>query len=501
MRVALIIPPSLFLSDERVFMHLGVLRIAAVLEHAYIPVDVLDFSGVANYLEALRAYCQAIKQPIVFGITATSPQIPATTQIAEYVRTLLPDSKIILGGPHVTLVHAAYKKELERKESGRAHHALQQLANRVDTIVAGDGEEAIFQAINEKGSQIIDADNRSSSLFLQKKQLTALPFPARHLVDVASYRYCINNVPALSMIAQLGCPFNCGFCGGRNSDFLRIVRLRPTENVIAEMRHIYEKYHIRGIMFYDDELNVNKQIIELMNAIAHLGKELNIDWKLRGFVKAELFTDEQAEAMYKAGFREILTGFESGSPRILTNINKRATKEDNTRCAKIARKHGLRVKALMSIGHPGETETTIKETKDWILEIQPDSFDLTRITVYPGSPYFDAALPHANQEGIWVYTASSGDRLYSREVNYLTDYLYYKGDKGDRAGLNKFFAYTDALSVNDLAQLRDETEKELREALNQPYQTDAPSRQFDHSMGQGLPEYILKSSEKAQKNF
>ena len=59
--------------------------------------------------------------------------------------------------------------------------------------------------------------------------------------------------------------------------------------------------------------------------------------------------------MSEAGFRWILTGFESGSPRILRNINKRATMQENTRCVEIARRHNLKVKALMSIGHPGES--------------------------------------------------------------------------------------------------------------------------------------------------
>ena len=293
------------------------------------------------------------------------------------------------------------------------------------------------------------------------------------------------------MIAQLGCPFQCGFCGGRESPFLRKVRVRTTESVIAEMRHIYTTYGYRGIMFYDDELNVNQQMVALMRAIAKLGSELGIEWALRGFIKAELFTDEQAKAMYAAGFREILTGFESGSPRILRNIKKGATQEDNTRCVETARRHGLRVKALMSIGHPGESEDTIRETKEWILAMKPESFDLTRITVYPGTPYFDHSVPHS--EGVWVYTVF-GDRLYSKRVDFSRDFIYYKGDRGARMGLDNFFAYTDALSADDLARLCRETERELRESLGQDYQTDAPALQFEHSMGQGLPDCILRTT-------
>lgn len=76
-------------------------------------------------------------------------------------------------------------------------------------------------------------------------------------------------------------------------------------------------------MLDDDELNVNKGMVELMNALADLQHEPGVELRLSGFIKAELFDERQAEAMYRAGFRWILTGFESGSPRILANIDKR----------------------------------------------------------------------------------------------------------------------------------------------------------------------------------
>ena len=78
--------------------------------------------------------------------------------------------------------------------------------------------------------------------------------------------------------------------------------------------------------------------------------------------------------MFEAGFRQILVGFESGSPRILENIQKIATRDDNTRCMEIAHRHGLKVKALMSLGHPGESEETIRETHEWLLQAKPFDF-------------------------------------------------------------------------------------------------------------------------------
>src|SRR5262249_12165935 len=156
-----------------------------------------------------------------------------------------------------------------------------------------------------------------------------------------------------------GCPFGCGFCGGRNSKSLRLIRNRSTASIIAEVEHLYRQYGYTGFMFYDDELNVSQSMVELMNALSDLQSRLGVDFPMPGFVKAELFTEEQAATMYRAGFRWLLCGFEAANERILENINKKASLDDNSRCLEIARKHGLRVKALMSCGHPGESEESI----------------------------------------------------------------------------------------------------------------------------------------------
>lgn len=71
----LIIPPSPFLLDERVFMSLGILKIAASLEARGAHVEVLDLSGYANFLEAVGDH--ALRSKVRhFGITATTPQLP-----------------------------------------------------------------------------------------------------------------------------------------------------------------------------------------------------------------------------------------------------------------------------------------------------------------------------------------------------------------------------------------------------------------------------------------
>ena len=237
--ICLIIPPSLFLLDERVFMSLGILKVAATLEQGGIGVELLDLSGVTNYEEVVSLHLQRSTAEC-FGLTATTPQMPAATRIQETIRELRPSARIILGGPHVTLVCAAAKYERKRSILGRASRSMKQLAIMFDVLVTGDGEAAVFEALQNQPPQIVDGDDPKSQLFLNNASLEELPFPARHLVDVSTYQYSIDGTRALSMIAQLGCPFGCGFCGGRMSPFLRRVRTRSSENIVQEMVHLHQ---------------------------------------------------------------------------------------------------------------------------------------------------------------------------------------------------------------------------------------------------------------------
>jgi len=473
MRVCLITPPSSFLLDERVFVSLGILKVGAALKQTGFKVDHLDLCGVANYEDVVRDYMASDSEAAsVFGITATTPQVPAAVRIARVLR----GNRTILGGPHVTLLNAAAKAGNERAEAG-----MVELLDEFSCLVAGDGERAITRAF-QTGMKIVDADDPKSELWQTSQDFTASPWPDRSLVDMSTYHYYIDGVRAGSLVSQLGCPFECGFCGGRNSPMLRRIRTRPSASVIAELRHVHEVYGLSAMMFLDDELNVNKQVVGLMREI----KQMGIDWRFRGFVKAELFTSEQAEAMYAAGFRWLLCGFESAHPRILRNINKKAKLEDNTRMLRTAHAAGLKVKALMSFGHPGESEETILATRDWLLEEKPDDFDCTVITVYPGTPYFDKAVWH--EPGVYKYEFA-GDALYSEDINFTRDVAYYKGIPGEY----KAYVWSDFLSRGKLARLRDEVEDEVRRKLSIPYPVAAAAVNYEHSMGMTNPAIIRRS--------
>lgn len=485
-KVCLVIPPSAFLLDERVFPFLGILKVAAMLERMRVHVEVLDLSGVSNYIDVVNKH--AAESGIhAYGITATTAQIPAADKINFALKEQ--GKFTILGGTHVTLANAADKRSPNWTRASQELYRMKLLYN---SLVCGDGEKAIYEVLSF-GTDYVDADDLKSKFFINKEGLNYYPEPARHLIDLESYKYTIDGAKATSLISQLGCPFGCTFCAGRNSAFLRTARIRSTDSIIAELRDLYNIYGFTGFMFYDDELNVNPQFNQLLKEIVELSDELGVQFKLRGFLKAELFTEEQAKLMYEAGFRWLLTGFESGSERILTNINKRATRDDNTRAVEYAKKYGLKVKALMSLGHAGESMETAYSTAEWLKEVEPEDFDLTIITPYPGSPYYDDAVRKTVKDNglteCYVYEhPKTKDKLYMENVNYHEKADYYKGIPGEY----KSYVWTESLNKNEIINVRDNIENQIRSKLNIPFYPAAEAKKIE--VTDELPDYILRRS-------
>ena len=148
--ICLITPPSPFLLDERVFMHLGILKVASSLESQGHHVEFLDLSGVENFLDVMNDYCNNTSIT-TFGLTASTPQVPFAVNVAKKIRDVIPNAKIILGGPHVTLMNTACKREAKKglHLSDRASQDIQKLSKIFDVLVCGDGELTIFEALKK----------------------------------------------------------------------------------------------------------------------------------------------------------------------------------------------------------------------------------------------------------------------------------------------------------------------------------------------------------------
>ncbi|MBI3013392.1 MAG: hypothetical protein HYY63_07190, partial [Elusimicrobia bacterium] len=80
------------------------------------------------------------------------------------------------------------------------------------------------------------------------------------------------------------------------------------------------------------------------------------------------------------------------------------------------------------------------------------------------------------------------------EVDYTEVADYYKGNPD---GGYKSFVFTDHLTAEELVELRDFVEKDVREKLNIPFNPSGASVRYEHSMGQfgsRIPPNILRTT-------
>lgn len=415
MTIPLIIPPSPYLTNQKALMPLGLLYVAGYVEHMGDTCEIIDLSGVDDYINFTINKLKNINFSHL-GISATSGQIFYVIKIVEQIRNFFPSVKIIGGGPHFTHTCISHRKIPER-----THKFIKDFDKYFDSYVLGDGEKAIYEAI-VSGKKVIDATNPLNSFYMSSKELENIPFPARHLLDIDSYVYDLGckvapQIRSTTIISQRGCPYGCRFCSSRTSKYGRTIRKPSNQNTINEIEHLYKTYKFTDFAFYDDEFNLNPEMNIFLNCFKDLMMKLGVELRFRAFLKSSLISPSQMLNLKNAGMTVAVIGGESGSDRILRNIGKNTSVEQNTEFVSIARDVGIHPKCIMSLGHPGESDQTLEETFQWLEKVQLSDVNFTIVSCLPSSYYYDCAVKR--NDGIWVYTSpETGDRLYSFDVDF-----------------------------------------------------------------------------------
>jgi len=417
MEKILINPPSPFLINEKGFPNLGLISLATSQN-----MEIIDFSGDKDFEENSKK----IKGDW-FGFYSTTPQFPMTYKIFETIKENNPEATFVLGGPHASSMY--YLRNDKNRPS----------IEEFDFVIAGEAE--------------IDCETKEKIRMTNLiNNLDELPIPDRKKVKIKDYTYEIEGLPSTTIMGQRGCPYRCVFCSGRtNTDMYRKLRKHSPERILEEMDYLNDEFGYKAFMWYDDELDLNSKRLEEVAKL--LTKR---DYIHRANVRPDLVVNNPKSLDYLAemGFVELCLGIESGSDRILKEIDKGTTYDMNLKANKMIQERGIKTKAFTMLGLPTETYEDIMMTKRWIEESQPDGFDVTIITPYPGSKVYDLARPSDKREGFdFEYPG-----LYFRKPDFAKEESFYKG----RSGEPNCFVRTDELTSKDLLTLRESFEKELR---------------------------------------
>ena len=318
------------------------------------------------------AACIAEEKPDVVGFTCYVWNAPDNFLICAELRKLVPDVKIILGGPEVSY---HYNKILDAHPS-------------VDFIGVGEGEhtfrEFLRALVTDKPEELAKiaglAQRKDGKPFLPgprayEKDLNLFPSPyLTGVLEMCDVRGGVNYQTAR------GCPFVCTYCDyGRNQPYFEF----SMERVRAEF-DLFKKVGARILFNTDPTFNYSRQRAE---AILQLGIDLDIKAIHWFEVFPTLINDDLVELVKNSYMSFIGCGIQTCTPKTMRNI-RRVWRPEKVQPVldKLSYKKNIILSYEIIMGLPGDNVQNYKDTMSWTYARQPADIKSFNLAILPRTP-------------------------------------------------------------------------------------------------------------------
>lgn len=382
LKILLVSPPTI--SDVQAVVGttgppLGLAYLASVALEKGHEVRIVDALVEGLNLESLKKIIGSYS-PDVVGITSTTSMMPDAYQVARIAKETSIDTKVVMGGPHVT-----FTPETTLTESPE-----------IDYVVRGEGENIFSNLLDFFSGKRDISDVRGISyraengIFNSPSELLIrnvddIPEPALDLLPMKKYK--VGKSEFGTIVTSRGCPYNCMFCSS-SLQFGKIWRGHSAARVLRELETLRYKYGKREIEFLDDTFTLNlKRATALTDMIRK--EDLDISWSASA--RVNLFNRDIANSMKRAGTHTVYFGIESGVQKTLDFIGKGIDLQMAVTSVRNAHEAGLRSLGSFIIGFPDDTEDDVRKTISFSKRLGVSFAQFTIATPYPGTRLWDYA--------------------------------------------------------------------------------------------------------------
>jgi len=414
-KLVLIVPPSPWLLSDRDIPMLGPLYIAEYLKREC-EVAVCDLSGLTEDQWFI---------PVgdMYGITGVSPQFVYIKKIIGILKDREPLKPVIVGGVHATV----YPDHILKNTSA-------------DACVVGEGEIPMMLMARGTDWQGINGI-KTRDYQVGGIQLFAIDglMPDRKAIDYYSYLaprtfgYMANVKREGAIITGRGCPYSCSFCASKKMHGGK-VRFNSARDVIKEFLYLRDEFGVEMVNVFDDTFILDKR---RLYEICHGLKDSGLQWFCN--TRVDCIDRELLLEMKAAGCLSVAVGFESGSPRLLKLMNKKATIEQARECVKVVSSTGLMINGQLICGFPTETDEDVELTEKFIKDNpEVDTFGLHMFQPFPGTDVWE----NPGKYGIEIdkdtdfsdyHTIGKHDGAYHKDPVLDARYRYLKSVVGNRS--------------------------------------------------------------------
>jgi radical SAM superfamily enzyme YgiQ (UPF0313 family)/protein-L-isoaspartate O-methyltransferase len=399
----LLISPGILRWTDQDFGLPHLVSIGGWLEaHCGVKVAILDLGYEACDRRALARTIEGLGPLLLIGLSCYSSfDYRRVLSVGHFLKELRPGVPLVTGGYHASALPGDLLFD----------------GSPFDAVVQGEGEKplaAIVQGL--LGGAPIERKVWPSDLIAD---LDTLPPTRWDLLD--RYWPRAKDIGRkLQIYMSRGCPYHCTFCMERSKSGYQW-RAHSPGRALEELRRLSRKTDLSHWV-----INVADPLFGFQRA-----------WRrevLEGVIREELFPrqfwtltrsddldDLDVSLLARARF-SIGIGMESGSPRMLKIMQKgnapAAYLDALLRLSGLARTHGLSWAANVIVGHPGEDQASMRETRAFLEELYlsaPDTCGWVSIDpfrLYPGADVHERLPTWEREHGAHFYDTEWWKRWY-----------------------------------------------------------------------------------------
>lgn len=355
----------------------GIVTIATVLKQEH-DVRILDSSFDVDL--SRTKYLLKKFNPDFVLVSISSDLTDNVSEIVSFAKSF--KWKVIVGGPFASIS----PKEVLR------------VIPEIDFLVVGEAEEVVPKLVKGKKLPGVYYKKGKSFVFTGKpnfiEDLDRIPIPDYSLLPTVKRYFSFGTATTLS---SRGCPYRCSFCQPVLKQlFGDKMRFRSAESVFKEVIYLNKTYGINEIYFIDDTFGLNK---EFTRRFVELLEKSRLKLKFLVNTRANLLDEDFASLLKRMNCSLVCIGVESGSQKILDNLDKDLKIEQIVKAFDICKKYGLRTLSNMMLNSPGETKQTLEESYRLIKRIKPTTLYLSLLVPYPGTYLYE----HLKTQGLLLH--------------------------------------------------------------------------------------------------
>jgi radical SAM superfamily enzyme YgiQ (UPF0313 family) len=379
--IVLVVPPS---HTHYVVPPIGLGYLATALRHdGFKNIKILDCLKEGITTSSFGKSLSLLK-PRVVGFQVYSYDVNYVMECITITKRVLPDSVIILGGPHVSATQRVALMEIPNADFaliGEGEVGLPQLLQRLMRNGTVPLEE-IPGLVYRKDNTI----HQNPRVYID--DLDYIGFPSWDLMVPGEYPDSpqggfYKRFPIAPISTTRGCPYQCTFCGSK-VNMGKKLRLRSISSVLDEIKMLNSKYEVNEFHIIDDMFNFHRErVAEFCAGIKE--SNLDINYTFPNGLRLDHLDLEILQLMKATGAYAFNVGIESGSQRILDKMKKKLTLAQIEEKVNLIVKAGLEPCGFFIIGFPGETVEDIKATIDFAKRLKIKRAHFSNFLPLPGT--------------------------------------------------------------------------------------------------------------------